>query len=116
MFQLNTYKNVEGGTVGRILTYYDLCDVKYPNNKDPDLDFSEFMTDEEREEAELRRLEKEEEERLREEEEERLRIEEEKRAKELEEERLQEEKLAKIKVYEKKLTYLITFISGGRSV
>ena len=107
---------MEGGTVGRILTYYDLCDVKYPNNKDPDLDFSEFMTEEEREEAELRRLEKEEEERLREEEEERLRIEEEKRAKELEEERLQEEKLAKIKVYEKKLTYLITFISGGRSV
>ena len=89
---------MEGGTVGRILTYYDLCDVKYPNGKDPDLDFSEFMTEEEREEAELRKLEKEEEERLRQEEEERLRNEEEKRAKDLEEERLKEEKMNQIKV------------------
>ena len=97
--QLNTYKNVEGGTVGRILTYYDLCDVKYPPAGDPDLDFSEFMTEEEREEAELMRLEKQEEERLRKEEEERLREEEEKRAKQLEEEeRLKQEQLNQVKV------------------
>ena len=54
--QLNTYKNVEGGTVGRILSYYDLCDLPYGYNQaDKDLDFSEFMTEEEVEEAEGRR-------------------------------------------------------------
>ena len=58
--QLNTYKNVEGGTVGRILSYYDLCDLPYGYNQaDKDLDFSEFMTEEEVEEAEGRRQERE---------------------------------------------------------
>ena len=58
--QLNTYKNVEGGTVGRILSYYDLCDLPYGYNQaDKDLDFSEFMTEEEAEEAEGRRQERE---------------------------------------------------------
>ena len=99
LLQLNTYKNVEGGTVGRILTYYDLCDVKYPKAGDDDLDFSEFMTEEEKEEFELRKLEKEEEERLRKEEEERLRKEEEKRAKEIEEERRKQERMNEIKVH-----------------
>ena len=98
MLQLNTYKNVEGGTVGRILTYYDLCDVKYPKAGDEDLDFSEFMTDEEKEEAELRKLEREEDERLREEEEERLRSEEETREKEAEEEQRKQERLEQLKV------------------
>ena len=98
MLQLNTYKNVEGGTVGRILTYYDLCDVKYPKAGDEDLDFSEFMTDEEKEEAELRKLEREEDERLREEEEERLRSEEETREKEAEEEQRKQERLDQLKV------------------
>ena len=83
--------------MGRILSYYDLCDVKY-NTVDKDLDFSEFMTEEEKEEVELRRLEREEEARIKKEEEERLRKEEEKREKEAEEERRKQEKLKQIQV------------------
>ena len=80
------------------MSYYDLCDVRYPTNVDKDLDFSEFMTDEEKEEAELKRLEKEEEERIRQDEEERLQKEEERRGKEAEEERIKQERLLEIKV------------------
>ena len=92
---------MEGGTVGRILSYYDLCDVKY-STVDKDLDFSEFMTDEEKEEAELKRLETEEEERIRKEDEERVRKEEERKEREAEEERLKLEKLEQLKVIYKK--------------
>ena len=85
--QLNTYKNVEGGTVGRILSYYDLCDLPYGYNQaDKDLDFSEFMTEEEAEEAEGRRQERELEEARRREEEAWLLVEEERRALEQREE------------------------------
>ena len=80
---MNTYKNVESSTVGRILSYYDLCDIPYGQDTvDKDLDFSEFMTDEEKEESDLKRQEREEEERRRREEEEWLEKEEEKRRKE----------------------------------
>ena len=80
---MNTYKNVESATVGRILSYYDLCDIPYGQDTvDKDMDFSEFMTEEEKEESELRRLEREEEDRRRREEEEWLEKEEEKRRKE----------------------------------
>ena len=80
---MNTYKNVESSTVGRILSYYDLCDIPYGNDAvDKDLDFSEFMTEEEKEECEMRRLEREEEERRKREEEEWLVGQEEKRRKE----------------------------------
>ena len=89
LFQLNTFKNVEGGTVGRILSYYDLCDIpQTPQGNsavDKDLDFSEFMTEEESEEAELRRQQREEEELRKREEEEWLLAEEERKAKEEEE-------------------------------
>ena len=86
-FQLNTFKNVEGGTVGRILSYYDLCDIPQPTNTavDKDLDFSEFMTEEETEEVELRRQQREEEELRKAEEEAWLLAEEERKAKEEEE-------------------------------
>ena len=84
--QLNTYKNVESATVGRILSYYDLCDIPYGQDTvEKDLDFSEFMTEEEQEECELKRQEREEEEKRRREEEEWLEKEEEKRRKEEEE-------------------------------
>ena len=96
--QLNTYKNIEGGTVGRILSYYDLCDVKYNTNIDKDMDFSEFMTEEEIEEAALKKEEREEEERLEKEEEEHYRKEEERREQEAEEEKLRAERLKSIKV------------------
>lgn len=89
IFQLNTFKNVEGGTVGRILSYYDLCDIPQQAGNsavDKDLDFSEFMTEEESEEVELRRQQREEEELRKREEEEWLLAEEERKAKEEEEE------------------------------
>ena len=77
---------MEGGTVGRILSYYDLCDIPQGNTQvDKDLDFSEFMTDEEIEESELRRHQREEEELRRREEEEWLLAEEERKAREEEE-------------------------------
>ena len=80
---MNTYKNVESSTVGRILSYYDLCDIPYGHDAvDKDLDFSEFMTEEEKEESEVKKREREEEERRRREEEEWLEKEEEKRRKE----------------------------------
>ena len=83
---MNTYKNVESSTVGRILSYYDLCDIPYGHDTiDKDLDFSEFMTEEEREESELKRLEREEGERRKREEEAWLIGQEEKRRKEEEE-------------------------------
>ena len=88
-FQLNTFKNVEGGTVGRILSYYDLCDIPQQagnSTVDKDLDFSEFMTEEESEEVELRRQQREEEELRKREEEEWLLAEEERKAREEEEE------------------------------
>ena len=88
-FQLNTFKNVEGGTVGRILSYYDLCDIpQHAGNSavDKDMDFSEFMTEEESEEVELRRQQREEEELRKREEEEWLLQEEERKAREEEEE------------------------------
>ena len=90
---MNTFKNVEGGTVGRILSYYDLCDIPYGYNNngvDKDLDFSEFMTEEEMEECEAKRQEREEEELRKKEEEEWLMKEEERRAKEEEEERIKQ--------------------------
>ena len=90
---------MEGGTVGRILSYYDLCDVKYPRGVDKDMDFSEFMTEEEIEEAELKRIEREEEEKIKKEEEERVSKEEERKEKEAEEERIKTEKLRQIQVY-----------------
>ena len=96
--QLNTYKNVEGGTVGRILSYYDLCDLPYGYNQaDKDLDFSEFMTEEEVEEAEGRRQERELEEARRREEEAWLLLEEERRALEQREEERRRQKKIKIR-------------------
>ena len=72
--------------MGRILSYYDLCDIPYGHDTiDKDLDFSEFMTEEEREESELKRLEREEGERRKREEEAWLIGQEEKRRKEEEE-------------------------------
>ena len=57
--------------MGKILSYYDLCDIPYGHDGvDKDLDFSEFMTEEELEVAELRRQEREEEARRKKEEEE----------------------------------------------
>ena len=98
--QLNTYKNVEGGTVGRILSYYDLCDLPYGYNKDidKDLDFSEFMTEDEIEAVELKRQEREQDELRRLEEEQWLVEEEERRARE--EEELEKKRLRKMKMQE----------------
>ena len=74
---------MESSTVGRILSYYDLCDIPYGQDVvDKDLDFSEFMTEEEKEESEVKRREREEEEARRREEELWLEREEEKRRKE----------------------------------
>ena len=78
---------MEGGTVGKILSYYDLCDLPYGHNTvDKDLDFSEFMTDEEMEATELKRQERELEELRRKEEEEWLVMEEQRKAREEQEE------------------------------
>ncbi|XP_023337706.1 inactive ubiquitin carboxyl-terminal hydrolase MINDY-4B isoform X2 [Eurytemora carolleeae] len=67
--RLNTYKNFdEGSTVGRIMGYNDLSDRKSNN----DLDFSEFMTKEERKASEVRERERKKMEEARKEEQERL--------------------------------------------
>ena len=86
--------------MGRILSYYDLCDLPYGYNKDldKDLDFSEFMTEEEMEAVELKRQEREQEELRRMEEEQWLLEEELRRAKEEEEEERQ--RLRKIRIQE----------------
>ena len=83
---------MEAGSVGRILSYNDLSDVKNLVSVDDDLDFSEFMTEEEKEEAKLEKKEREkEEEEMRKEEEERILEEKEQREREAEEERINEE-------------------------
>ena len=83
---------MEGGSVGRILSYNDLSDVKHPASVDDDLDFSEFMTEEEKEEAMLEKKEREKEEKeLKKEEEKRILEEKEQKEREAEEERINEE-------------------------
>ena len=57
--QLNNFQNIEEGTVGRILSYYDLSDRKIMVADADDMDFTEFL-----EPAEQERLAEEERERL----------------------------------------------------
>ena len=55
LFQLNNYKNIEDGTVGRILSYNDLSDRRERTKKKN----SEDESDEDDEEEEHRRLQEE---------------------------------------------------------
>ena len=69
LLQLNTFNNIEEGTVGRILSYYDLSDRKQCIMEKDDLDFTEFLDEEEQARIELEdKLKKEEQERKEEEE------------------------------------------------
>ena len=92
LFQLNNYKNIEEGTVGRILSYYDLSDRKALILEDEE---TNLEVEEEVEQAileeELKKELEEEQEKLKEEEEARRAMEEEERRR-LEEEDEEEEK------------------------